>query len=225
MANHYNATDSRSVGGSAATTAALGDTVQDCSSAGLAGAHRAGDGRRQERPGGSRRTGHHPWYRRQVAAAFFCATAAMVWWTSRDRERRARLGTTTWSGWWCKPWRRSRQVLRIGSTRSMAKACGLSAATVSRIWRAFGLKPHRCETFKLSRDPLFIEKVRDIVGLYLHPPERAVVLCVDEKPQIQALERSQPVLPMRPGLAGAAHPRLPPPRNHVVVCGPGRSHR
>ena len=87
------------------------------------------------------------------------------------------------------------------STRSMAKACGLSAATVSRIWRAFGLKPHRCETFKLSRDPLFIEKVRDIVGLYLHPPERAVVLCVDEKPQIQALERSQPVLPMRPGLA------------------------
>ena len=87
------------------------------------------------------------------------------------------------------------------STRSMAKACGLSAATVSRIWRAFGLKPHRCETFKLSRDPLFIEKVRDIVGLYLHPPERAVVLCVDEKPQIQALDRSQPVLPMRPGLA------------------------
>ena len=86
------------------------------------------------------------------------------------------------------------------STRSMAKACGLSAATISRIWRAFGLKPHRCETFKLSRDPLFIEKVRDIVGLYLHPPERAVVLCVDEKPQIQALERSQPVLPMRPGL-------------------------
>ena len=61
------------------------------------------------------------------------------------------------------------------STRSMAKACGLSAATVSRIWRAFGLKPHRCETFKLSRDPLFIEKVRDVVGLYLHPPERAVV--------------------------------------------------
>ena len=87
------------------------------------------------------------------------------------------------------------------STRSMAKACGLSAATVSRIWRAFGLKPHRCETFKLSRDPLFIEKVRDVVGLYLHPPERAVVMCVDEKPQIQALERSQPVLPMRPGLA------------------------
>ena len=86
------------------------------------------------------------------------------------------------------------------STRSMAQACGLSAATVSRIWRAFALKPHRCETFKLSRDPQFIEKVRDIVGLYLHPPERAVVLCVDEKAQIQALDRMQPVLPMRPGL-------------------------
>ena len=86
------------------------------------------------------------------------------------------------------------------STRAMAKACGLSSATVSRIWRAFALKPHRCETFKLSRDPQFIEKVRDIVGLYLHPPERAVVMCVDEKPQIQALDRSQPVLPMRPGL-------------------------
>ena len=64
----------------------------------------------------------------------------------------------------------------------MAKACGPSAATVSRIWCTFGLKPHRCENFKLSRDPLFIEKVRDIAGLYLHPPERAVVLCVDEKP-------------------------------------------
>lgn len=86
------------------------------------------------------------------------------------------------------------------STRSMAKASGLSFATVARIWRAFALKPHRTETFKLSKDPLFIEKVRDIVGLYLHPPERAVVLCVDEKSQIQALDRTQPVLPLRPGV-------------------------
>ena len=86
------------------------------------------------------------------------------------------------------------------STRAMAQACGLSAATVSRIWRAFGLKPHRTETFKLSKDPLFVEKIRDIVGLYLHPPERAVVLCVDEKAQIQALDRTQPVLPLRPGV-------------------------
>ena len=86
------------------------------------------------------------------------------------------------------------------STRSMAKASGLSSATISRIWRAFALQPHRDETFKLSRDPLFIEKVRDIVGLYMAPPERAVVLCVDEKSQIQALDRTQPILPLRPGL-------------------------
>src|ERR1700687_1640137 len=85
------------------------------------------------------------------------------------------------------------------STRDMAKACGLSQSTVSRIWRAFSLAPHRSETFKLSRDPLFIEKVRDIVGLYLDPPDRALVLCVDEKSQIQALDRTAPLLPMRPG--------------------------
>ncbi|HXJ84471.1 MAG TPA: IS630 family transposase, partial [Candidatus Methylomirabilis sp.] len=85
------------------------------------------------------------------------------------------------------------------STRAMAARCGLSQSTVSRIWRAFELRPHRVETFKLSKDPLFIEKVRDIVGLYLHPPDKALVLCVDEKAQIQALDRSQPVLPMRPG--------------------------
>jgi transposase len=86
------------------------------------------------------------------------------------------------------------------SNRSMARQSGLSQSAVGRIWRAFGLQPHRSETFKLSRDPLFIEKVRDIVGLYLHPPERAVVLCVDEKSQIQALERTQPLLPIQPGL-------------------------
>ncbi len=85
------------------------------------------------------------------------------------------------------------------STRSMARASGLSQSAISRIWRAFALQPHRTETFKLSSDPLFIEKVRDIVGLYLNPPDRALVLCVDEKSQIQALDRSQPLLPMRPG--------------------------
>src|ERR1700738_1346661 len=85
------------------------------------------------------------------------------------------------------------------STRDMAKACGLSQSTISRIWRAFSLAPHRAETFKLSRDPLFIDKVRDIVGLYLDPPDRALVLCVDEKSQIQALDRTAPLLPMRPG--------------------------
>jgi transposase len=85
------------------------------------------------------------------------------------------------------------------STRSMAKAVGMSQATVLRIWRAFGLQPHRVETFKLSTDPYFIEKVRDIVGLYLAPPEAAIVLCVDEKSQIQALDRTQPIFPLRPG--------------------------
>jgi transposase len=85
------------------------------------------------------------------------------------------------------------------STRAMAHQCGLSQSTVSRIWRAFSLQPHRSETFKLSPDPLFIDKVRDIVGLYLNPPDQALVLCVDEKAQIQALDRSQPLLPMRPG--------------------------
>ena len=85
------------------------------------------------------------------------------------------------------------------STRSLAAASGLSRSTVNRIWRAFSLQPHRSETFKLSKDPLFIEKVRDIVGLYLNPPDRALVLCVDEKSQIQALDRTQPLLPMRPG--------------------------
>lgn len=87
------------------------------------------------------------------------------------------------------------------SSRGMAKASGLSVSTVQRVWRAFGLQPHRMETFKLSTDPNFVAKVRDIVGLYVSPPEHAIVLCVDEKSQIQALDRSQPMLPMRPGQA------------------------
>jgi transposase len=85
------------------------------------------------------------------------------------------------------------------STRAMATRSGLSQTAISRIWRAFALQPHRVKTFKLSQDPLFIDKVRDIVGLYLNPPDRALVLCVDEKSQIQALDRTQPVLPLRPG--------------------------
>ena len=96
------------------------------------------------------------------------------------------------------------------STRAMAARCGLSQSTVSRIWRAFGLQPHRAESFKLSRDPLFVEKVRDIVGLYLDPPDRALVLCTDEKSQIQALDRTQPLLPMRPGQIER--------RTHDYVC-------
>lgn len=86
------------------------------------------------------------------------------------------------------------------STRSLAREVGLSQRAVVRIWHAFGLQPHRTQTFKLSKDPFFVEKVRDIVGLYLHPPEHAVVLSVDEKSQVQALNRTQPILPLRPGL-------------------------
>jgi len=87
------------------------------------------------------------------------------------------------------------------SSRGMSRASGLSVSTVQRIWRAFGLQPHRLETFKLSTDPEFVSKVRDVVGLYVAPPAQAIVLCVDEKSQIQALDRSQPMLPMRPGQA------------------------
>src|SRR3954466_11060338 len=85
------------------------------------------------------------------------------------------------------------------STRGLAKATGLSRMTISRIWHAFGLQPHRSDSFKLSPDPQLIEKVRDIVGLYMNPPEHALVFCVDEKSQIQALDRTQPLLPMQPG--------------------------
>ena len=86
------------------------------------------------------------------------------------------------------------------STRSLAAQTGMTQSAISRIWHAFGLKPHRVDTFKISKDPLFVDKVRDVVGLYLDPPAKAVVLCVDEKSQIQALDRSAPVLPMLPGV-------------------------
>ncbi len=87
------------------------------------------------------------------------------------------------------------------STRGLAGELGLSQSTVGRIWRAFGLKPHKTGTFKLSTDPFFVEKVRDVVGLYMSPPERAIVLCIDEKSQVQALDRTQPLLPLKPGQA------------------------
>jgi hypothetical protein len=93
----------------------------------------------------------------------------------------------------------------------MAKAAGFAPSTIHRIWKAFNLQPHRTETFRLSTDPLFVEKARDIVCLYLSPPERALILCVDEKSQIQALDRSQPLLPMRPGqIERRTHGLYPP---------------
>src|SRR6202453_4193441 len=87
------------------------------------------------------------------------------------------------------------------SSRGMARSSGISTSSVQRIWRAFGLQPHRTETFKLSTDPLFVDKVRDVVGLYMSPPDHALVLCVDEKSQMQALDRTQPLLPLSPGQA------------------------
>ena len=105
------------------------------------------------------------------------------------------------------------------STRTLGKATGMSQSSVSRIWRAFGLKPHLAEAFKLSTDPQFIDKVRDIVGLYLNPPDGALVLCVDEKSQIQALDRTAPVLPLLPGTppadVRAPRPELQPAENHA----------
>jgi len=108
------------------------------------------------------------------------------------------------------------------STRAMARRAGMSQTAVSRIWRAFGLRPHRAETFKLSSDPAFVEKVRDIVGLHLAPPERALVLCVDGKPQIQAAQGIAPSFPRAAGPSRAAHPRLPPPRHPRPVRRPRR---
>jgi hypothetical protein len=109
----------------------------------------------------------------------------------------------------------------------MAKATGLSQSTISRIWRAFSLDPHRAETFKLSRDPLFIDKVRDIVGLYLNPPDRALVLCVDEKSPIQALDRTAPLLPMRParrsGAPTTTSATAPPASSPPSTPGPDRT--
>ena len=136
---------------------------------------------------------------RHLAQSLRASTGWTVSTTSRAPARRARLATTRSRARSARRWRRVRKVRRTGACRSMAKEIGHAPSTVHRIWRAFGLQPHRVETFKLSSDPLFVEKVRDIVGLYLSPPERAVVLCVDEKSQVQALDRTQPLLPMRPG--------------------------
>ena len=111
------------------------------------------------------------------------------------------------------------------TVRSMGEETGLTKDAVHRIWRTFGLKPHRTESFKLSTDPFFVDKVRDVVGLYLNPPDHAVVLCVDEKSQVQALERSQPLLPLGLGYAEGVHPRLQTTRHHDAVCRSGCGHR
>src|SRR5450432_1268866 len=111
------------------------------------------------------------------------------------------------------------------TVREAARVSGISKSTVHRVFQAFALQPHRTRSFKLSTDPFFIEKVRDIVGLYLNPPAHALVLCVDEKSQIQALNRTQPVLPMGFGIRGRHHARLCTPWHHDLVCRARRRHR
>ena len=120
--------------------------------------------------------------------------------TSRARACRARSPTPRSRRWWCGPWKRSPRARTHWSKRELARQAGISPTSVHRIWRAFGLQPWRTRDFKISPDPLLIDKIRDVVGLYLAPPANAVVFSVDEKPQIQALERTAPVLPMMPGV-------------------------
>ena len=120
-------------------------------------------------------------------------------------------------------WSRRRESLAVThwSTRLLGRHLGVGDATVARAWRKYRVQPWRRETFKFSTDPELEAKVRDVVGLYLNPPENAIVLCVDEKSQIQALDRTAPILPMRPGLPEKAHPRLQAPRHHDAVRGAG----
>ena len=122
------------------------------------------------------------------------------WSMSRGRAGRRRSRWTRSRRWSWRRWSRPRRTPRTGRGRRWPSGPGCRKSTIGRIWRDFELKPHLADTFKLSTDPLFVEKVVDVVGLYHNPPERAVVLCVDEKSQIQALDRSQPVLPMMPGM-------------------------
>jgi putative transposase len=109
------------------------------------------------------------------------------------------------------------------SVRAIAEETGIAKSTVHRLFQLFGLQPHRTRSFKLSTDPFFVEKLRDVVGLYLNPPDKAVMLSVDEKSQIQALERTQPMLPMGVRLHRRRHPRLPAPRHHHAVRRPQRA--
>ena len=140
----------------------------------------------------------------------------------RQRPRRQRRRPRPHPGRWSSAsWTTTLKTRPLAGThwsvRTLAKHLGVSRMMVQRVWQRHEIQPHRVEKFKLSRDPRFEEKVRDIVGLYLDPPERALVLCVDEKSQIQALDRTAPLLPLRPGLPGAADPRLPALRHDHAV--------
>jgi Homeodomain-like domain len=124
--------------------------------------------------------------------------------------------------WFARRSRSCPRARRTGAPAKLAKRVGVSQSSVSRVWRAFHLKPHRRRTFTLSNDEFFVEKVRDIVGLYLNPPDHAVVLCLGEKSQIQALERRQPVLPLLFGQPERVTATLQPSRHHQLVRGPRR---
>jgi transposase len=152
----------------------------------------------------------------QIALQLGTSRPTVLLWRERFKRGGTNALTETRKGRGRKPQISAKKIQRIieatlhtkpkaathWSCRSMAKAQGVSPATVQRIWDAHGLQPHRVETFKLSRDPKFVEKLTDVVGLYLNPPDKAVVLCVDEKSQIQALDRTQPGLPMKKGRCG-----------------------
>lgn len=137
------------------------------------------------------------WRRRALAEGIGC-----IWEIASGRGRKPKFGATTVSGWIDKTLQTRPKGASHWSTRSLAKSVGVSKNTIHRAWRDHQLKPHLTKTFKLSRDPRFVEKLTDVVGLYLQPPKDAVVLCVDEKSQIQALDRTQPGLPMMRGRCG-----------------------
>ena len=135
----------------------------------------------------------------QGRACSFSGSTSGDYATNLDPERHAKSAMIRSNRLSCRLWKARRAAKLTGARAGLAKASGLSRMTISRVWHAFGLQPHRADTFKLSPDPQLIEKVRDIVGLYMNPPEHALVFCVDEKSQIQALDYTQPLLPLRPG--------------------------
>ncbi len=137
------------------------------------------------------------WRRRALVEGIGC-----IWEIAAGRGRKSKFGATTVSEWIDTTLQTKSQGSSHWSTRSLAKAVGASKNTIHRVWQGHQLKPHLTKSFKLSRDPPFVEKLTDVVGLYLQPPEDAVVLCVDEKSQIQALDRTQPGLPLKRGRCG-----------------------
>ena len=179
----------------------MGATPDDGAAGGTALADRAGLCRGADEPGRGRAVGGVEQLRVHVARTLSCAPAGGVERRAPTRRAAHGDGRPSRGGHYPHAGGAAADADREWSTRSLGDALGLSKATIARIWRTFGLQAHRVETFKLSADPQFVEKVRDIVGLYLNPPNHAIVLSVDEKSQVQALDRTRPLLPLRPGIA------------------------